>query len=1232
MDRSASLANKAKTAKLESEEDLLRDQLNFFRASNALPNELQQDDGDVNQLAASLAQLNASANSAKSSEPAVLDSVAERKPRRRTRRRHRPQRASEVGFPRSDPQSTAKFDLGRSQSVDRSAPGTANVGSSHESTSGIIPESISTEARETFSSMSADEIAAAREEIFSSLKPESVQFLRDRWRERHAAAPTTALSSGNSATETQISQPLSVKQREPGKNIHYKSEEPSHERERVLIEPVHPETADEGKYVGVEHPPSPLRMSEHANTHDTEKQNAECLKIEGQASAREFDSQHLLSEVLVSKADASNEEELAKRAWMKSVDAPLETQHEVDELLSQAIESMGEFGKRRFDFDGAALSEEQIKSLPTHLGLHHHGAAPGDAGYTLADILLLMRSTVVTQRILALKMMASTTKRHGQELIDALTKSGGLALIFARFPSISAIQTSVSNQLAYLEAVEGFVQHEADSWKCESAPDLYFASRFYSPSPSRKCKQQSVDVLCESECLPILCQIASGSLRVLGSSITSRALSLIQVMTFHHDRACAVILRSERALRALQNVACNMRVANARAAFTSCNILATIAVSEGWKGGDTLSHLKGTALSDRFLRNLSNHLMLLMSDDLRVFSERERLVSRGVLVVFRAALAFEHGIQIASVCAQSVSRLMLEEGETGTTAYLVAEAFAHSLYLTLSNRQSNGDSDLLREGDAQRDAENFAKDQLSSLLPIGLTSARAFSNLREDEFDARGGALGHFAATLVVTTSVSIDNEDYYVRLFNVCSRCSTLMRAVMVQPNPDIARLQTLSSVSHAAARLLRIELDAAFVARELEVLMQAAKLERNMLPTHWRESGKYPIAHSCAEWICLLARSSKCQQAAEAALDILDYVEDVRVTIDMLSRALFNVRFLRHVNPALTAEKADSCVRDVLTTLTDALSGMQTTNDRGTDDRETNPFSSVRSLLVHIMSSVNEPGSALVLFSTLRQLSNVSDSVIFEAMLHGSKNLYTEAYFAALSYCGRSCVKRGENLIAIDPPAPLLQDVRCVNTTIWSKTALSTVSTKHDPILAKSILTLSSHLVERGPQGSSSSAVHDITKDNLESLILNLIYSDDVDRSLRRELWKQTITECGSAVLFEHAMLWLPPLRYSERNEHYHILDLIGQSVLGDNLGGESCPVSVKLLIVASLAKEIRHEDGYVWDVLLPVGTREQRARFVMKLKMYVNVHVGQQNYLASDLGIIKTWMSNQESNCNP
>ena len=60
----------------------------------------------------------------------------------------------------------------------------------------------------------------------------------------------------------------------------------------------------------------------------------------------------------------------------------------------------------RFDLSGNVLSAEAKASIPTSAGLHHHGTSPDLAGYTLEDVLWLSRSTVPSQQITMLGVLA----------------------------------------------------------------------------------------------------------------------------------------------------------------------------------------------------------------------------------------------------------------------------------------------------------------------------------------------------------------------------------------------------------------------------------------------------------------------------------------------------------------------------------------------------------------------------------------------------------------------------------------------------------------------------------------------------------------------------------------------------------------------------------------------------------------------------------------------------------
>lgn len=88
-----------------------------------------------------------------------------------------------------------------------------------------------------------------------------------------------------------------------------------------------------------------------------------------------------------------NEFEAHKLAWMKDVSVP-------DLRKTHGFEA-------RFDFQGYLLpySAAQIDERNRHL--YHHGDEPERPGYTLQELLLLSRSNVIQQRVLALNTLGN---------------------------------------------------------------------------------------------------------------------------------------------------------------------------------------------------------------------------------------------------------------------------------------------------------------------------------------------------------------------------------------------------------------------------------------------------------------------------------------------------------------------------------------------------------------------------------------------------------------------------------------------------------------------------------------------------------------------------------------------------------------------------------------------------------------------------------------------------------
>ncbi|KAG0047220.1 hypothetical protein BGZ83_007691 [Gryganskiella cystojenkinii] len=77
----------------------------------------------------------------------------------------------------------------------------------------------------------------------------------------------------------------------------------------------------------------------------------------------------------------------------------------------------------RFDFAGKIIQDEDT---PIHLGLHHHGADPTKAGYTLSELLHLIRSTVPSQRIIPLNILAKILRNCRDAAFDSSEVRSGI--------------------------------------------------------------------------------------------------------------------------------------------------------------------------------------------------------------------------------------------------------------------------------------------------------------------------------------------------------------------------------------------------------------------------------------------------------------------------------------------------------------------------------------------------------------------------------------------------------------------------------------------------------------------------------------------------------------------------------------------------------------------------------------------------------------------------------------
>ncbi|KAJ3415514.1 RNA polymerase II associated protein 1 [Chytridiales sp. JEL 0842] len=80
------------------------------------------------------------------------------------------------------------------------------------------------------------------------------------------------------------------------------------------------------------------------------------------------------------------------------------------------IDTAGDNTSLRFDLHGFVIADGS--SIPTYLGLHHHGDEPSRAGYTISELSILTRSTVAAQRAVGIKALTAIIRRLRQGAFD----------------------------------------------------------------------------------------------------------------------------------------------------------------------------------------------------------------------------------------------------------------------------------------------------------------------------------------------------------------------------------------------------------------------------------------------------------------------------------------------------------------------------------------------------------------------------------------------------------------------------------------------------------------------------------------------------------------------------------------------------------------------------------------------------------------------------------------------
>ncbi|KAJ5372180.1 hypothetical protein N7517_004186 [Penicillium concentricum] len=104
----------------------------------------------------------------------------------------------------------------------------------------------------------------------------------------------------------------------------------------------------------------------------------------------------------------------SKLSWMQPLSADEEdpdstsAYHPASNAISMAPSAI------RFSLRGTILAPETSLSLPTTMGLHHHGEDPHAAGYTIPELAILARSTFPAQRCIAWQVIGRILFRLGR--------------------------------------------------------------------------------------------------------------------------------------------------------------------------------------------------------------------------------------------------------------------------------------------------------------------------------------------------------------------------------------------------------------------------------------------------------------------------------------------------------------------------------------------------------------------------------------------------------------------------------------------------------------------------------------------------------------------------------------------------------------------------------------------------------------------------------------------------
>lgn len=277
---------------------------------------------------------------------------------------------------------------------------------------GLWANEIHKENLERLSQMSQEDILKEKSKLEMTLKPELIQFLKDRRNKKQNTNKSFEDKRLNTEKQDQNVKSTNVK------NLIIEEVPNKHDKDSLKNNDVSPMQID---VVEVDIPKPPKELMEQAK--EKGWMHMDSLEVE-------------------------------KLKWMENIPPEKKDEPAPDEPYNA-----------RFDFNGVLLPYKD-DNVPIEKGLHHHGEEPERPGYSLQELLQLSRSSAQQQRCTALTTLANILEKSRNGWYDKALQPAPLValsqknfLLLLRF-SLDDISAAVIT--ATLQALRIFLYSEAD--------------------------------------------------------------------------------------------------------------------------------------------------------------------------------------------------------------------------------------------------------------------------------------------------------------------------------------------------------------------------------------------------------------------------------------------------------------------------------------------------------------------------------------------------------------------------------------------------------------------------------------------------------------------------------------------------------------------------------------------------------------------------------------------------